>query len=121
MASGTNNIDLQACAQRGIVVMNSPGANTESVAQHALTLLLAARRQVVPTHVATMGLDQNEDEQSQWEKKGTLMTMLQSTRNNRFPIALKDEIVGIVGYGTVGKPCSIYLMYCLGTKQLANR
>ncbi|GAM37362.1 2-hydroxyacid dehydrogenase [Talaromyces pinophilus] len=111
MASGTNNIDLQACAQRGIVVMNSPGANTDSVAQHALTLLLAARRQVVPTHVVTMGLDQKDDEQSQWEKKGTLMTMLRNTKNDQFPIALKDEIVGIIGYGTVGKICSSIFIY----------
>ncbi|EEA25119.1 2-hydroxyacid dehydrogenase, putative [Talaromyces marneffei ATCC 18224] len=103
MASGTNNIDLHVCAQRGVVVMNSPGANANSVAQHALTLLLAARRQLIPSHVATVGLDQKDDEESQWEKKGTLMMMLRNTRDNRFPIALKEEIIGIIGYGIVGK------------------
>jgi lactate dehydrogenase-like 2-hydroxyacid dehydrogenase len=102
MASGTNNIDLVACQKRGIVVMNSPGANTESVAQHALTLLLAARRKIVPTHVATMELDGNEREGSQWEQKGTLLNMLRDRKNNLFPISMADEVVGIVGYGVVG-------------------
>ncbi|QGA14755.1 hypothetical protein EYB26_002411 [Talaromyces marneffei] len=111
MASGTNNIDLHVCAQRGVVVMNSPGANANSVAQHALTLLLAARRQLIPSHVATVGLDQKDDEESQWEKKGTLMMMLRNTRDNRFPIALKEEIIGIIGYGIVGKLRSIYLIH----------
>ncbi|OKL64580.1 hypothetical protein UA08_00582 [Talaromyces atroroseus] len=83
VASGTNNIDLVACQQRGIVVMNSPGANTESVAQHALTLLLAARRMIIPMHVATMGLDEDGHERSQWERKGTLMNLLRDRKRKR--------------------------------------
>lgn len=46
-AVGYDNIDLAACARRGIAVGNTPGALTETTADLAWALLLAARRRVV--------------------------------------------------------------------------
>jgi phosphoglycerate dehydrogenase-like enzyme len=46
MAVGTDNIDLQACTRRGIPVGNTPGVLTESTADLAMTLLLAAARRL---------------------------------------------------------------------------
>jgi phosphoglycerate dehydrogenase-like enzyme len=46
---GYDNVDLQAAGRRGIVVCNVPDYGTEEVADHALLLLLAIARRLVPT------------------------------------------------------------------------
>jgi D-3-phosphoglycerate dehydrogenase len=45
--SGVDNIDLAAAGRRGITVCNTPGVNAFAVAEHALTLMLAAGRKLV--------------------------------------------------------------------------
>ncbi|MFN0134139.1 MAG: 2-hydroxyacid dehydrogenase [Phycisphaerales bacterium] len=47
-AVGTDNIDLAACARRGIVVTNTPDAVTEGTADLAWALLLAVVRRLIP-------------------------------------------------------------------------
>lgn len=44
---GTDAVDLPAAAARGVIVTNTPGANSDAVADHALALTLAAIRGVV--------------------------------------------------------------------------
>src|SRR5262245_61272155 len=43
---GVDNIDVPAATRRGIVVMNTPGGNTVSTAEHTIALLLALARNV---------------------------------------------------------------------------
>src|SRR6266571_2802897 len=43
---GVDNIDVAAATRRGIVVMNTPGGNTISAAEHTITLLLALARHI---------------------------------------------------------------------------
>lgn len=45
--AGVNNIPLDACAEKGIVVFNTPGANANAVKELAITALLLASRDVV--------------------------------------------------------------------------
>ncbi|MFH1747092.1 MAG: D-glycerate dehydrogenase [Planctomycetota bacterium] len=47
-AVGYDNVDLQACQQRGIRVTNTPGVLTDATADLAWTLILATARHVVP-------------------------------------------------------------------------
>jgi D-3-phosphoglycerate dehydrogenase len=54
MGTGTDNIDLAAAARRGIVVSNTPTAPTISVAEHAVALLLAVTKNLIPMHNALM-------------------------------------------------------------------
>jgi D-3-phosphoglycerate dehydrogenase len=49
---GVDNIDLRAAGQQGIVVCNVPDYGTEEVADHALMLLLACARRLLPSHEA---------------------------------------------------------------------
>ena len=50
---GVNTIALDAARARGIAVCNMPGSNSQAVAEHALMLMLAALRRVVPLDAAT--------------------------------------------------------------------
>lgn len=50
---GVDNIDLEAAAKRGIPVTNTPGVNTEAVADLAVGLMLCAARQIAAAHEAT--------------------------------------------------------------------
>ena len=49
-ATGYNNVDLDACRARGIVVSNVRGYARETVPEHVFALLLALARQIGPFH-----------------------------------------------------------------------
>lgn len=59
--AGLDNVDVAAASERGIVVCNTPGANARSVAEHAITLLLAVRKNVLTAddHVRAGGWERN--------------------------------------------------------------
>ncbi len=81
--TGVDNIDMQAANQRGIIVMNTPGANTVATAEHTMALLLALCRNV-PQAVASL-------KSGEWER-------------SRFRgIELRSKTIGIVGLGRVGR------------------
>ncbi|MGD2135528.1 MAG: phosphoglycerate dehydrogenase [Gemmatimonadales bacterium] len=79
---GVDNIDLEAATRRGIAVLNVPGANTVSAAEHAMALLLALLRRI-PWAAESMRA-------GAWDRK-------------RFPgTELRGKRLGIVGLGRVG-------------------
>ncbi|OCL02814.1 hypothetical protein AOQ84DRAFT_357203 [Glonium stellatum] len=96
MATGTDCVDLEACKARGVRVVNCPNANIDSVSEHAISLYFAARRRVVQMHNATLA------EPSEWKAKQTL-TRLMRFGDGKPPLSCRDEILGIVGYGSLGK------------------
>src|SRR5438034_3243684 len=59
--TGVDNVDVSAASARGIVVMNAPGANSTSVAELAVGLMLALARNVAAADAAM--------KQGKWEKK----------------------------------------------------
>jgi D-3-phosphoglycerate dehydrogenase len=79
---GVDNIDTDAATHRGIVVMNTPGANAVAVAELTLGLMIAMAR-AVPRANATMHA-------AKWEKKS-----LQGSE-------LRGKTLGIVGLGRIG-------------------
>ncbi len=80
---GVDNIDLEAATRRGIVVMNTPGGNTFSAAEHALSLLLSLARHIPQANASLKG--------GAWERK-------------RFVgVQLYEKVLGIVGMGKVGR------------------
>ncbi len=79
---GVDNIDLDAATRAGVLVLNTPGANAVSAAEHTIALLLAVSRQIVIADGSTRA--------GEWPRK--LMR----------PIDLQNRTVGIVGLGRVG-------------------
>jgi D-3-phosphoglycerate dehydrogenase len=80
--TGVDNVDLDAATQKGVVVMNTPGGNAASVAEHTMALLLALARHV-PQADASM-------KQGRWEKK-----KLEG-------MELRGKTLGLIGLGQIG-------------------
>jgi D-3-phosphoglycerate dehydrogenase len=81
--TGVDNVDVPAATARGIVVMNAPGANSVSVAEHALALMLALSR-AIPAADAAM-------KRNIWDKKRLTGA------------ELRGKTLGIVGLGRIGQ------------------
>ena len=79
---GVDNVDAEAATRKGIVVMNTPGANAIAVAEHTLGLMLSLARFIPKADHTTRA--------GKWEKKS-----LQGTE-------LRGKTLGIVGLGRVG-------------------
>lgn len=81
--SGLDNVDKAAATKKGIVVMNTPGGNTITTAEHTIALMFALARQI-PQAVASM-------KEGKWDKK-------------RFMgVELYNKTLGIIGIGNIGK------------------
>lgn len=80
---GVDTIDIAAAEQKGIKVINAPGSNSRSVAEHAIGLMFALAR-MIPKADASM-------KAGKWEKKAFK------------GIELEGKTVAVLGYGHVGK------------------
>lgn len=80
--SGLDNVDIPACNKRGIVVMNTPGGNTNSAAEHTVAMLLAISRHI-PQATASM-------KAGKWEKKRFMGQ------------EVAGKTLGIIGMGRIG-------------------
>ena len=81
--TGVDNVDMAAASARGIVVMNAPGANSISVAELALGLILSLARHM-PAADAAM-------KQGKWEKKRFLGE------------EIRNKTLGLAGLGRIGQ------------------
>lgn len=80
---GVSNIDVGAASRKGVVVMNTPGGNTISTAEHAFALMLALARNIGPAYIAMRG--------ARWDKKKFMGSQLSS------------RTLGIIGLGRIGQ------------------
>ncbi len=79
---GVDNIDVPAATRRGIVVMNTPGGNTVSTAEHTMALMLSLARNVAPANDSLKA--------GKWD------------RNKFTGTQLEGKTLGVVGLGRVG-------------------
>jgi D-3-phosphoglycerate dehydrogenase len=79
---GTDNIDKDAATRWGIVVMNTPGGNTLSTAEHTIALMLALSRNIAPAYQSLLA--------GKWE------------RNQYMGTQVAGKTLGIVGLGRIG-------------------
>ncbi len=80
---GTDNIDKEVATRLGIVVMNTPGGNTLSTAEHTIALMLAMSRNVYPAYRSLI--------ERRWDRKPYMGTQL------------AGKTLGIVGLGRIGQ------------------
>jgi D-3-phosphoglycerate dehydrogenase len=80
---GVDNVDLPAATEAGVLVMNTPGGNAVSVAEHTLALMLSLARSVPQASASTKS--------GKWEKKKFLGN------------ELRGKTLGIVGLGSTGR------------------
>src|SRR5436309_185227 len=80
---GVDNVDLPAATEAGVLVMNTPGGNAISVAEHTLALMLSMARHIPQANASTRA--------GKWEKKRFLGN------------ELRGKTLGIVGLGSIGR------------------
>jgi len=96
--TGLDNVDLQAANERGIVVMNVPGGNTLSAAEHTLALLFALARRIPQANASVKS--------GKWERKKFM------------GVELNGKVLGIIGLGRIGSIVAERAL-CLKMKVLA--
>ena len=80
--AGVDNIDVPAANASNMIVMNTPGANSNATAEHAFALIMSMMRKIPFANETT--------HRGQWEKKNIKGT------------ELSKKTLGIVGFGNVG-------------------
>ena len=80
---GIDNIDVKAATMRGVVVMNTPGANSIATAELTMALMLAVSRNIPQAHASLKA--------HEWR------------RSDFVGFQLYRKVLGIVGFGRVGK------------------
>ena len=97
--TGVDNVDLDAASAGGILVVNAPGANSVSVAEHAFALLLSLARSI--------GQADSHMKAGRWEKKRLMGT------------ELRGKTLGVVGLGRIGREV-VHRAHAFGMRAVAH-
>lgn len=79
---GLDNVDLGVATQKGIIVMNAPGGNTISTAEHTMSMILALSRNIAQANVST--------KRGEWK------------RSKFMGVEVYNKVLGIIGLGRIG-------------------
>jgi D-3-phosphoglycerate dehydrogenase len=79
---GVDNVDVDAASKRGIVVMNTPGGNNVTTAEHAISMMLAVARHIPQAHASLRA--------GEWKRGSFVGT------------EICDKTLGIIGIGNIG-------------------
>lgn len=83
---GVDNVDLETATRRGVIVMNAPGGNTISTAEHAFSLLLSVARKIPQADASVRA--------GNWKRK------------DFEGVELYNKSLGIIGMGRIGSELS---------------
>ncbi len=81
--AGVDNIDLEEATRRGVVVMNTPGGNTVSTAEHTMSMMLALARNIPAADRSVRAME--------WRRKDFI------------GIEVSGKTLGLIGLGKVGQ------------------
>lgn len=79
---GVDNVDVEAATRRGIVVMNTPGGNNVTTAEHAITLMLALARNIPQANASLKS--------GQWQREKFTGS------------EICNKVLGVIGLGNIG-------------------
>ncbi|MBI4428395.1 MAG: phosphoglycerate dehydrogenase [Ignavibacteriales bacterium] len=85
--AGVDNIDVDAATRRGVIVMNTPGGNTVSTAEHTMSLLLSLARNIPQANDSLR--------HGKWDRKKFIGT------------ELLGKTIGVIGLGKVGREVAV--------------
>ncbi len=91
--AGTNNIPTDSCAEKGIVVFNTPGANAEAVKELVICALLMASRDVVGGIEWVRSIADKGDE---------IPAMVEKGKSSFIGPEIAGKTLGVVGLGAIG-------------------
>ena len=80
---GVDNVDINAATRHGVIVMNTPSANSIATAEQTLALMLAANRHTAQAHASL--------ERGEWNRSAYVGT------------ELFEKTLGIIGFGRIGR------------------
>src|SRR4030095_4553425 len=83
---GVYNVDVEAATRRGVLVLNAPGGNTVSTAEHAFSLLLSVARKIPQADASLRG--------KKWSRK------------DFEGVELYNKTLGVIGMGRIGSELS---------------
>ncbi len=79
---GVDNVDVEAATKRGIVVMNTPGGNNVTTAEHAISLMLALARNIPQANASLKS--------GQWKREKFTGS------------EICNKVLGVIGLGNIG-------------------
>jgi D-3-phosphoglycerate dehydrogenase len=83
---GVDNVDVETATRRGVIVLNAPGGNTVSTAEHAFSLLLSVARKIPQADASVR--------EKNWDRK------------NFEGVELYNKTLGVIGMGRIGSELS---------------
>jgi len=83
---GVDNVDVETATRRGVIVLNAPGGNTVSTAEHAFSLLLSVARKIPPAESSVRA--------GKWDRKSFE------------GVELYNKTLGVIGMGRIGSELS---------------
>src|SRR5437660_471209 len=83
---GVDNVDVETATRRGVLVLNAPGGNTVSTAEHAFSLLLCVARKIPQADASLRG--------KKWSRK------------DFEGVELYNKTLGVIGMGRIGSEVS---------------
>jgi D-3-phosphoglycerate dehydrogenase len=84
---GVDNVDLDAATAHGVIVVNTPGGNTISTAEHGFGLMLALARSIPQAHATMVA--------GRWDRK-----LFEG-------VELREKTLGLVGFGRIGQAMAV--------------
>jgi len=88
--AGVNNIPLEKCAEKGIVVFNTPGANANAVKELVITALLISSRKIIDSYNWSQSLSEG------------VAVAVEKGKSTFAGPEIKGKTLGVIGLGAIG-------------------
>jgi len=88
--AGVNNIPIDKCAQKGIVVFNTPGANANAVKELAITSMLISSRKIIDGIIWANSLN------------GDVVKDVEKGKAQFIGPEIEGKVLGVIGLGAIG-------------------